>query len=136
VDEGRLDALADRVEHLSQEPRYAVGVAVLRCFRGFDTITATAIVVELHTFHRYRGRVELPAPTPRGNAGAAQEGTAAKGDRTRRSRHAAPLPPIRPIDTQGSPPQKAIVAVARELVGFVWAALTPLPMGTELPQAS
>ena len=59
--EGRLDALADRVEQLSHDPRYEAAVGVLRCFRGFDTVTATTIVVELHTFHRFASPRKLMA---------------------------------------------------------------------------
>lgn len=35
--EGRLALLADKVEELSRESRYAVPVGQLRCFRGLDT---------------------------------------------------------------------------------------------------
>ena len=37
---------------------------------------------------------------------------------------------------RGVPTQKATVAVARELVGFVWAALSPLGPGAEFSKAS
>jgi transposase len=175
--EGRLDTLANRVEQLSQQRRYAVGVAVLRCFRGFDTITATALVVELHTFHRFTSprklmafvglvpsehtsgrRRRLGAITKTGNghvrrllieAAWSYRHPPRVGTLARR-RKGQPPRVIALADRamqrlyrryvrltlRGVPSQKAIVAVARELVGFVWAALMPLAMGTELPQAS
>ena len=42
--EQRLDTFVAQLDRLAQEERYAVAVAVLRCFRGFDTITAVTIV--------------------------------------------------------------------------------------------
>ena len=40
------------------------------------------------------------------------------------------------MTARGVPTQKAAVAVARELVGFVWAALSSLTLARELPKAS
>jgi transposase len=40
------------------------------------------------------------------------------------------------LTLKGVPSQKATVAIARELVGFVWAALSPLALAAELPHAS
>jgi transposase len=175
--EGRLDVLADRLEQLSREPRYAMPVAVLRCFRGFDTVTATTIVVELHTFHRFPSprrlmafvglvpsehtsgsRRRLGAITKTGNGHVRRllieaawnyrhpprVGTLARRRKGQPARVIALADRamqrlyrryIR-LTLRGVPPQKAVVAVARELVGFVWAALSPLALAPTLPKAS
>ena len=175
--EGRLEALGDRIEELSQEPRYAVLIGVLRCFRGFDTVTATSIVVELHTFHRFLSARKLMAfvglvpseytsgqrrrlgvitktgnghvrrllieaawnyrhPPRVGTLARRRKGQPARvialADRAVQRLHRRYLR----LTLRGVPPQKAVVAVARELVGFVWAALSPLALGVELPKAS
>jgi transposase len=175
--EGRLDALADSVEQLSQETPYAVPVAMLRCFRGFDTITATSIVVELHTFHRFPSARKLMAfvgivPSEHTSGQRRRLGSITKtgNGHVRRllieaawsyrhpprvgalakRRKGQPARVIALADRamqrlyrryirltlRGVPPQKAIVAVARELAGFVWAVLYPLALARELPQAS
>ena len=77
----------------------------------------------------HRGRLELPTPAPRRN-GSPQPptGTISQDDRPRRSSHAeAPSPFYEQMShPPGVLPQKAVVAMARELAGFVWAALSPL----------
>ena len=175
--EGRLEALADNVERLSQDRRYAVAVGMLRCFRGFDTITATSIVVELHTFHRFPSARKLMAfvgmvPSEHTSGQRRRLGSITKtgNGHVRRllieaawsyrhpprvgtlaqRRKGQPARVIALADRamqrlyrryvrltlRGVPPQKAVVAIARELVGFVWAVLSPLALASELPQAS
>ena len=175
--EGRLDALGDRIEELSAEQRYVVPIGVLRCFRGFDTITATALVVELHTFHRFLSPRKLMAfvglvPSEYSSGQRRRRGAITKtgnghvrrllieaawnyrhpprvGTLARR-RKGQPARAVALADramqrlyrrylrltARGVPSQKAIIAVARELVGFVWAALSPLAAATDLPKAS
>jgi len=55
--EGRLAALDAQVEAWAQEAPWAEPVAWLRCFRGIDTLTALALVAEVHDWRRF--------PTPR-----------------------------------------------------------------------
>jgi transposase len=175
--EQRLDSLAVQVGQLSQEERYAAAVGVLRCFRGFDTVTATTIVLELHTFHRFISprklmafvglvpsehtsgqRRRLGAITKTGNSHVRRllieaawnyrhpprVGTLAKRRKGQPPRVIALADRamqrlyrryIR-MTLRGVPTQKATVAVARELVGFVWAALSALGPAAELPKAS
>lgn len=175
--EERLELLADRVEELSRESRYAVPVGLLRCFRGLDTVAATSIVVELHTFHRFPSarklmafvglvpsehssgqRRRLGAITKTGNSHVRRllieaawsyrhpprVGTLAqrrKGQPPRvialadRAMQRLYRRYVR-LTLRGVPSQKAVVALARELVGFLWAALSPLAMTSDLPQAS
>ncbi len=175
--EGRLDALAERVEELSHDPRYAPAVAVLRCFRGFDTVAATSIVVELHTFHRFPSprklmaflglvpsehtsgqRRRLGAITKTGNSHVRRllieaswnyrhpprVGTLARRRQGQPARVVALADRAMQrlyrrylrLTARGVPPQKAVTAVARELTGFVWAALSPLTALSALPKAS
>jgi transposase len=175
--EQRLDSLAVQVGQLSQEERYAAAVGVLRCFRGFDTVTATTIVLELHTFHRFISprklmafvglvpsehtsgqRRRLGAITKTGNSHVRRllieaawnyrhpprVGTLAKRRKGQPPRVIALADRAMQrlyrryvrMTLRGVPTQKATVAIARELVGFVWAALSPLGPAAELPKAS
>jgi len=52
-----------------------------------------------------------------------REGQAGARHRDRRQSHAAPASPIHAHGAKGIPSNKIAVAVARELTGFLWAAL-------------
>jgi transposase len=174
--EGRLALLADKLEELSRESRYAVPVGMLRCFRGLDTVAATSIVVELHTFHRFPSarklmafvglvssehssgqRRRLGAITKSGNShdrrlliesawsyrhpprvgvlaqrrNGQPQRVIALADRAMQRLYRRYVR----LTARGVPSQKAVVALARELVGFIWAALSPLATASEMAQA-
>lgn len=174
--EQRLETFVAQLDRLAQEERYAEAVAVLRCFRGFDTITAVTIVVELHTFHRFTSprklmafvglvpsehssgqRRRLGAITKTGNSHVRRllieaawnyrhrprVGTLARRRKGQSARVIALADRAMQrlyrrythMTLRGVPSQKATVALARELVGFVWAALSPLAMAPKLPLA-
>jgi len=59
--EARLEALDQQLERLSQEEPYRAPVAALRCFRGIDTVTAMALVAELHEPRRFASARRLSA---------------------------------------------------------------------------
>ncbi len=59
--EARLEALDAELEKLSAHERYRAPVAALRCFRGIDTVTAMALVAELHEPRRFHGARQLAA---------------------------------------------------------------------------
>lgn len=162
--EQRLQSLALEVEQLSRQDSYSGAVSLLRCFRGFDTITATSIVAELHTFHRFTsarrlmafvglipgehtsGRRRRPGaitktgnghvrrllieaawnyrhPPRLGSLAKRRQGqpawVVALADRAMQRLHRRYVR----LTARRMPPQKATVAVARELIGFVWATL-------------
>lgn len=166
--EDRLRALDQKLEVLSQQEPYAEPVGRLRCFRGINTITATAIVAELHDFRRFRSARQLMAylglvPSERSSGETRRRGALTKagnrhvrrllieaawhyrhrpavGLQLRRRRQGQPAAIIALADRaqqrlhrryhrlvlgRGKPSQKAVAAVARELAGFLWAALSP-----------
>jgi transposase len=59
--ESRLEALDDEIETLSIRPPYQAPVAALRCFHGIDTVTAMALVAELHEPRRFPRARQLMA---------------------------------------------------------------------------
>jgi transposase len=59
--EARLEALDQQLERLSQQEPHRAKVAALRCFRGIDTVTAMALVAELHEPRRFRSARPLAA---------------------------------------------------------------------------
>ena len=48
-----LDQIDTRIEEIAQEDRYKNKVAVLRCLKGIDTLTALALVSEISDFSRF-----------------------------------------------------------------------------------
>jgi len=175
--EQRLEAFVAQLERLAQDQRYAPAVAALRCFRGFDTISAMTIAAELHSFHRFNSprklmafvglipsehtsgqRRRLGAITKTGNSHVRRLLIEAAWNYRHRprvgtlARRRKGQPPwvIALADkamqrlyrrylhmiAKGMPSQKATVAIARELLGFVWAALSPIAAGAQMPLAS
>lgn len=166
--EQRLKSLLVHLERLALDPRYAMAVATLRCFRSFDTITAVGLAVELHNFQRFTTARRLMSfvgliPGEHSSGETRRRGAITKtgnshvrrflieaawnyrhrphvGAALRNRRKGQPPRTIALADRamqrlyrrfqkmtlRGVLPQKAVVAMARELTGFVWAALSPL----------
>src|SRR5207249_10192011 len=51
--EERLRRLDERLAAVAEQDPYREPVGWLRCFRGIDTMTAIAVVAELHDFRRF-----------------------------------------------------------------------------------
>src|SRR5690349_14173971 len=51
--EGRLGGLTEEIEAVAQEQPWSEGVQALRCFHGIDTVTAVALVAEIHDPRRF-----------------------------------------------------------------------------------
>ena len=49
----RLSELSERVKRLAESESYRQQVGWLRCFRGFDTLTAISVLTELHGIERF-----------------------------------------------------------------------------------
>jgi len=129
--EGRLAALDAQVEAWAQEAPWAEPVAWLRCFRGIDTLTALALVAEVHDWRRFPTPRALMAylglvPSEHSSGGSERRrGQPARvvaiADRAQQRLHAR----TQRLRTRGKPHNQVVTAVARELVGFLWAALQP-----------
>lgn len=165
--EQRLQTLEERIEVVSQEPRYVEAVGALRCFRGMATVTAMSLVAELHSFMRFESARGLMAflgmvPSEHSSGSKQQRGAITKAGNGHVRRllieaawHYRHRPSVRSLAARrqgqpthviaiadramtrlhrrfhrllerGKPRPKVAVAVARELVGFVWAALQPV----------
>ena len=59
--EARLEPLDDQLERVSTTAPYRAPVAALRCFHGIDTVTALALVAELHDPRRFPSARQLTA---------------------------------------------------------------------------
>jgi transposase len=59
--EARLEALDAQLVEMSTTEPYRARVAALRCFHGIDTVTALALVAELHTPERFPSPRQLAA---------------------------------------------------------------------------
>lgn len=164
--EERLLGLQARMAEVAQHEPYRESVAMLRCFRGFDTVSALTIMSELQDLQRFPTPRHLMSylglvPSEHSSGGKTQRGAITKtgnshvrrclveaawhyrhrpavGKALRQRRQDQPQPVIAIADRAQSrlhrrfhrlvyatrkPPQKAVVAVARELAGFLWAAL-------------
>jgi transposase len=167
--EERKAALTAKLEELSKQQRWAEPVGVLRCFRGFDTVSAMSLFAELHDFSRFpspRGTMSFVGLVPSENSTGDNQrrGCITKAGNTHARRilieaawHYRHTPRVgRPLQkrregqpadaiaiadramsrlhrkywhltlAKNKPSNVANVAVARELVGFIWAALYPL----------
>lgn len=165
--EERLRRLDEHLAAVAGQDPYREPGGGLRCFRGIDTVTAIAVVAELHDFRRFQTARALMAylglvPSEHSSSERQRRGAITKAGnlhvrrllveaawhyrhrphvgvslRQRRSGQPDRIIAIadraqdrlchrfRALVHRGKLPQKAVVAVARELVGFVWAALSP-----------
>jgi len=165
--EGRLAALDRTLEAMAQEDPYREPVGWLRCFRGIDTLTALALVAELHDWRRFdspRARMAYlgMVPSESSSGGKEKRGAITKAGnvrlrrllveaawhyrhrpgvsyrlRARRSGQPARVIAIADraqqrlharygrLQARGKAHNKIVVAVGRELVGFLWAAMDP-----------
>lgn len=159
----RLDTLDKQLEQLAQRPEYRKMVALLRCFKGIDTLTAITLITEIFEFGRFDSPKALMSylgltPSQYSSGEKRQSGSITKtgNSRVRRllvesSWHYRHRPGIgkdlqrrrkgqpqwaidiadramlrlhrryRRLVERGKIPNKAVIAVARELAGFIWA---------------
>jgi transposase len=115
-----------------QEP-YRQPVAWLRCFRGIDTVTAVSLVAELHDFRRFRSARALMAylgrvPSEHSSGEQRRQGSITRAG----NRHVRRLLVEERLHgrfvrmtRRGIHYNKVVVAMARELVGYLWATLYP-----------
>lgn len=166
--EERLKRLDQALEAVMEEERYQKPVAALRCFQGIDTVSAVAIVAELHDFGRFRSARELMGylglvPSEDTSSEKRRLGSITKAGNSHvrrllvesawhyrhpprlykslRERRTGQSPVViavadkaagrlyrkfQKFQARGKGSTKAVVAVARELAGFIWAALYPM----------
>ena len=159
----RLSSLDKQVEELARRPEYRKVVALLRCFKGIDTLTAITLITEIFEFGRFdspeslmsylgltpseysSGERHRPgAITRTGNgrvrrllveSGWHYRHRPTVGKELRRRRKGQPQWAVdiadramlrlhqryRRLVERGKLPNKAVIAVARELAGFIWA---------------
>jgi transposase len=169
----RRAELDRELEALAQQEPYRTPVGWLRCFRGFDTLGALTVLIEIGDFPRFRTPRELMAylglvPSEYSTGEAARRGSITKAGNTHARRilveaawhyrHPPRLSPALARRSQGQPqavlaqawkaqqrlhrryrhlvghgkrPPVAVVAIARELAGFLWAALTQAKPGLQ-----
>lgn len=164
----RVQSLDKQVEALAQSERYRAAVGVLRCLRGFDTLTALTVLTEIFEFGRFDNPRALMAylgvtPSEQSSGEHRRPGAITKtGNRRVRRllteaawhyRHPYAVSqalkrrrkdqPVWAVDLadraakrlyrryrhlleRGKAAPTAIMAVVRELVGFLWAMLRQL----------
>ncbi len=166
VDE-RIKTLESQLEVQAQREPYREPVAWLKCFRGFQLVTALGLIAEMHDFRRFRTPRDLMAylglvPSESTSSDSRKQGSITKTGNShvrkllveaawhyrrpwtisgplKKRREGQPSNIIVIADkagqrlhrkfyrltARGKPTPKAVIAVARELAGFVWAALYP-----------
>jgi transposase len=168
--EERLEELERALETEAKKDPLREPVAWLRCFRGFDTLTAVTLVAELYEVARFGKPRQLMAylglvPSESSSGETRRQGSITKtgnshlrrvlinaawqyqrtvhlGRDLRKRREGQPPEILTLADRamhrlrrrfvhltlkRGKPAQKAVVSVARELAGFVWAVLVLYP---------
>lgn len=165
-EEEELKAVEQELRYWAEQEPYREAVGWLRCFRGFDTISAVVVVSELYSFGRFqtaKGLMNFLGLTPsenssgdelkRGRITKAGNGRVrsilveaawhyrhrpAVGAGLRQRRKGQPAPVIGIADKamrrlyrryhrlvmRGKDTRKIVVAIARELVGFLWDVLS------------
>jgi transposase len=165
--EERLRQIDQQLATIAEQDSYREPVGWLRCFRGIDTVTAIALVAELHDFRRFDSARRLMAylglvPSEHSSGARERRGAITKagnshvrrllveaawhyrhrphvgvGIRQRRTDQPGAIIAIADraqhrlharflaLVARGKAGPKAVVAIARELVGFIWAALYP-----------
>ena len=165
VRDSQLSAITRQIEELAALEPLASGVAILRSFRGIDTLTAVTILVETCDFRRFPEAGAYMAftglvPSEHSSGATRRQGSITKtgNSHVRRVlieaawayRHPPAVRGKHKARLEGQPPQvvayswaaqcrlhatyrklaakkgpnKAVVAVARELSGFVWGVMT------------
>lgn len=162
----RLRVLDEKLVEVASSEPYRERVGRLRCFRGIDTISALAVISELHGIERFGSPRQLMAflglvPGERSSGETERRGRITKtgnsrarrvlveaawhyrhrplvGTALRHRRKGQPAEVIALADranrhlsaryqklavTRGKPSPKVVTAIARELAGFLWAAL-------------
>lgn len=160
--EARLEALTDQIERFAEASPWCERVQALRCFHGIDTVTALALVAEIHDPRRFphpRRLMSYLGLVPRESSSGMRErrgGITGAGNRhvrrllveaawhyrhkpvvgrALRLRRSGQSPKAialanralrrltlrqRRMLHQGKHPNLVTIAIARELVGFVW----------------
>jgi transposase len=161
----RVRELEDALEEAAQDEAVVTQVALLKCFKGVQTITAMGVITELYDFERFESPRALMAflgmtPSEHSTGGRAKRGGITKagnsrlrkllveaawnytrsnrtGVRLRKRREGQPGWAIDHAEKaqkrlnarywalvhKGKNPNKALMAVARELAGFIWVVL-------------
>ena len=170
--EERRKHLEEEIEAISRRAPYAKAVARIRCFRGFETVSAMVVVSELYAFMRFLHPRSLMAflglvPSESSSGDRRKQGGVTKmgnrhvrrilieaahhyrfpprlGEKLKKRRSGQPPDALawadkamgrlhsryRKLRRMGKHHNVAVAAIARELVGFLWATL----QGT-LPEA-
>jgi transposase len=118
--EARLIELDGRLAEIAERDPYRAPVAWLRCFRGIHTLTAILMLAELHDFRRFQSPRALMAYL---GLVPGEDSSGEKHRRGRITRTGNRL--VRRLLVEHKPTPKIAVAIARELAGFLWAALQP-----------
>jgi transposase len=168
--EARVDELERQLATLAAEEPYRTPVGWLRCFRGFETLSAMIVLTEVIDFQRFQRPRDLmaylglvPAEHSTGDrhqrSGITKAGNAhvrrilveaawhyrhhpGVGEALRRRQALQPADVVaqawkaqqrlhrryRHLLRRGKPPQVAVVAIARELAAFIWAAMRQAPL--------
>jgi transposase len=147
----RRDELDRQIATLALTPALAPKVARLQCFRGLDTHGAMVLATELADWRRFGSARELMAyfglvPREHSSGERHRRGSITKAGNSHvrhalKKRQAGQDPQViahawkaqhrahkvfRRLSA-ARPPQVAVVAVARELVGFLWAVMRDAP---------
>jgi transposase len=118
--EARLIELDGRLAEIAERDPYRAPVAWLRCVRCIDTLTAILMLAELHDFRRFQSPRALMAYL---GLVPGEDSSGEKHRRGRITRTGNTL--VRRLLVEHKPTPKIAVAIARELAGFLWAALQP-----------
>jgi len=169
--EARRAALDRQLKEICETAPYRKPVGVLRCFRGIATVTAVALVAELHSIRRFASAPRLMAylglvPSECSSGGHRRQGGITRagnrhvrrllietawhyrhkpsvGVHLRKRRQGQPPAIVALADRaqqrlcrryrrmmmQGKHHNVIVVAIARELVGYLWAALRTTEAG-------
>ena len=137
----RLKICDQAVEALAHSEPYGQAVGLLCCFHGINTLTAISILTEIFEFGRFASARTLMSylgltPSEQSSGGKQHKGGICKTGKTlRQRRQTMPEWAIAVADQaghrlsrryyrlvhKGKLPCQAVIAVARELAGFIWA---------------
>ena len=146
--ERQLATLDARLAQIAAGERWSGQVQILTRFRGISTLTALGLIAEIGDFARFSHPRELAAwlgitPSEYSSGPQQHRGHITLAGNRHAPRRAASGPEVderawqaqvrlhhrhRHLTQHGKRPTVANVAVARELVGFLWAAMTDQPL--------